>query len=64
VIDAASGPKELWFEPEAEHTGVYGMDPDRYANRLDAFFTRGLASTNVTPGAAAAAAQPALEPNS
>ena len=39
VVAAASGPAELWMEPEAGHTGVYALDQARYVDRLDTFFT-------------------------
>lgn len=42
VVGAASGPAELWMEPEAGHVGVYGLDPARYIDRLDAFYTHAL----------------------
>jgi dipeptidyl aminopeptidase/acylaminoacyl peptidase len=42
VMDAASGPKQLWMEPDAGHTGVYSVDPARYADRLDSFFSAAL----------------------
>jgi fermentation-respiration switch protein FrsA (DUF1100 family) len=38
ITDAATGPKQLWMEPGAGHTGVYSLDPARYSDRLDAFF--------------------------
>jgi fermentation-respiration switch protein FrsA (DUF1100 family) len=42
IMDAASGPKQLWMEPEAGHTGVYNRNPERYIDRLDAFFSGAL----------------------
>jgi pimeloyl-ACP methyl ester carboxylesterase len=42
VIAAASGPKELWMEPGAAHTGVYQLDPGLYISRLDTFFSNAL----------------------
>jgi pimeloyl-ACP methyl ester carboxylesterase len=42
VIAAASGPKELWMEPSAAHTGIYELDPERYVGRLDTFFSNSL----------------------
>jgi pimeloyl-ACP methyl ester carboxylesterase len=42
VMAAASGPKELWLEPSAGHTGVYELDPALYIGRLDTFFSNAL----------------------
>jgi uncharacterized protein len=42
VVAAASGPAQLWLEPHGVHTGIYALDPDLYADRLDTFFTDAL----------------------
>ena len=49
ITDAASGPTQLWMEPNAGHTGVYGLDPVRYADRLDDFFSGALDSAEALP---------------
>lgn len=41
---AASGPRDLWILDGVEHTGAYGRDPSGFVNRLDSFFTSGLAA--------------------
>jgi fermentation-respiration switch protein FrsA (DUF1100 family) len=40
LYEAAGEPKELWFEPEAGHTGFDDMVPEEYERRVVAFFDR------------------------
>jgi dipeptidyl aminopeptidase/acylaminoacyl peptidase len=43
IYTAASGPRDLWILDGVGHTGAYGHDHSAFIDRLDAFFTAGLA---------------------
>jgi fermentation-respiration switch protein FrsA (DUF1100 family) len=43
IYAAASGPRELWILDGVGHTGAYGHNHAAFIDRLDAFFTAGLA---------------------
>lgn len=42
VYDRWGGPKQRWFDPDVAHVGMFARDPDRYAERVAAFFDRAL----------------------
>ena len=40
IFAAATGPKELWIVPEADHASAMGVAPEEYERRVLSFLTR------------------------
>ena len=38
LLNAATGPKQLWVVPNAGHTGAFGTEPEEFKRRVLAFF--------------------------
>jgi len=38
-----AGPKQRWFEPQVAHVGMFAAHPQKYGDRVAAFFDRALA---------------------
>lgn len=43
LFNAAAEPKELWLIPKGRHVESFLLNPDEYANRVDAFFRNAFA---------------------